>query len=157
MVIVWLVLGVALLLFEMHTVAFYALFPSIGAFAAAVVALLAPDAIPVQIITAVIVSIIGVIAVRPLMSRTFNHPRGAQVAHGVHGGLVGQEAVTLDEVGVAHSLGHARLAGERWLAVSGVGASIPAGTRVLVQKIQGTTLVVLPVSELYGDTGEEFT
>jgi membrane-bound ClpP family serine protease len=67
------------------------------------------------------------------------------VARGVHGGLTGQEAVTLDEVTDAHRVGHVRLAGEKWLAVSGGGGLIAAGTTVLVAAVQGTTLVVWPV------------
>ena len=48
-------------------------------------------------------------------------------------------------VGALDQVGHVRLAGERWLAVSGSGTPIPAGTRVLVTAVEGTTLVVWPV------------
>ncbi|HEV3227549.1 MAG TPA: NfeD family protein, partial [Acidimicrobiales bacterium] len=63
---------------------------------------------------------------------------------GVHGGLVGQEAVTLDEVGDQHHLGHIRLAGERWLATTS-GPNIDAGRSVFVTAVRGTTLEVWPV------------
>jgi membrane-bound ClpP family serine protease len=82
------------------------------------------------------------------MSRAFAHRREGHVARGVHGGLVGQEALTLDEVGDSPRFGHVRLVGERWLAVSGSGAAIPADTPVLVTAVQGTTLVVWPVDGL---------
>jgi membrane-bound ClpP family serine protease len=65
----------------------------------------------------------------------------------VHGGLVGQEALALDQIGGEHSIGHVRLAGERWLAVSG-GPAIRAGTPVLVTALRGTTLIVWPVDSL---------
>jgi membrane-bound ClpP family serine protease len=78
------------------------------------------------------------------------HRRGAQVARGVHGGLTGQPALTLDVVGESHLVGHVRLAGERWLAVSGDDSPIPAGTTVVVVGVQGTTLVVYPMGD---DTG----
>jgi hypothetical protein len=42
-------------------------------------------------------------------------------------------------------VGHVRLAGERWRAVSGAEVAIPAGTPVLVTAVEGTTLVVWPV------------
>jgi membrane protein implicated in regulation of membrane protease activity len=147
MVIAWVVLGVALLLFEMHHMAFYALFGAIGALAAAVVAAFLPDAIVLQGLVAVVLTIVGVVAARPYVSRVFHHHRGGHVTRGVHGGLVGQEAVTLDEVGDDHSIGHVRLAGERWLAVSG-GTNIPAGTPVLVTGLRGTTLIVWPVDAI---------
>jgi membrane-bound ClpP family serine protease len=75
------------------------------------------------------------------------------VARGVHGGLVGQEVITVDLVGDAHRAGHVRLAGERWLAVSATGTAIPADTPVLVTAVEGTTLHVLPLKSL--EEGEE--
>jgi membrane protein implicated in regulation of membrane protease activity len=144
MIFVWIVIGVALLFFELHHLAFFALFGSIGAFAAAIVAAVADDAIGAQVVVAIVVSILGVVAVRPFVSRAFEHRRGGRVAHGVHGGIVGEQAITLDEVGDAHEVGHVRLAGERWLAISEAGR-IPAGTKVLVMGVRGTTLLVWPV------------
>ena len=151
MVIAWVVLGVALLLFEMHHMAFYALFGAIGALAAAVIAAFLPDAILLQGLVAVVLTVVGVVVARPFVSRAFHQHRGGHVTRGVHGGLVGQEAVTLDEVGDEHSIGHVRLAGERWLAISG-GTNIPAGTPVLVTALRGTTLIVWPVDTIDGPT-----
>jgi membrane protein implicated in regulation of membrane protease activity len=149
MVIAWVALGVGLLLFEMHHMAFYALFGAIGALAAAVVAVFLPDAVALQVVVAVVLTVVGVVAARPWVSRVFHHQHSGHVTRGVHGGLVGQEAVTLDEVGDEHSIGHVRLAGERWLAVSG-GTPIPAGTPVLVTALRGTTLIVWPVDSIDG-------
>jgi membrane protein implicated in regulation of membrane protease activity len=141
-----LVFGIVLLLVELHHLAFFALFVAVGAFVATLVALVAPDAYLAQGAAAVSVSIIGVVAIRPYAERAYrSHRRSGHVAHGVHGGLIGAEAVTLDPVGDAHDVGHVRLAGERWLAVSGGGADrIPSGTRVVVTAVHGTTLTVWP-------------
>jgi membrane protein implicated in regulation of membrane protease activity len=148
MVIAWVALGVGLLLFEMHHMAFYALFGAIGAAAAAAVAVFLPEAIALQVIVAIILTVVGVIAARPYVSKAFaRRYHGGHVTRGVHGGLVGQEALTLDDVGDDHSIGHVRLAGERWLAVSG-GPPIPAGTPVLVTALRGTTLIVWPVDSI---------
>jgi membrane protein implicated in regulation of membrane protease activity len=145
-VVAWFVLAVGLLLFELHHLAFYALFGAIGGLVAAVVALVAPTAIGAQAGIAVVVSVAGVVLARPFVSRAYERRHHvSQVARGVHGGLVGQEAVTLDDVGDAHAVGHVRLVGERWLAVSGAAGTIPAGTTVLVTQVRGTTLVVLPL------------
>jgi membrane protein implicated in regulation of membrane protease activity len=144
-IVVWLVLGVALLLFELHHMAFYVLFVGVGALAAAGVALVAPDAVALQAGTCVAVAAAGIVLMRPYLAKVFHRRTdNLHVARGVHGGLVGQEAITLDEVGQAHHVGHVRLAGERWLAVSGAG-TIPAGTPVLVMSVQGTTLQVWPL------------
>lgn len=148
MLVAWLVLGVVLLLFELHHLAFYVLFGAIGSFAAAGVAAFAPSAIALQAVVAIVLSIVGVVAVRPYVSRAFHHEHGGHVARGVHGGLVGQEALTLDAVGARGQLGHVRLAGERWLAVSGSGQELPPGTAVVVTAVEGTTLWVWPAEAL---------
>jgi membrane protein implicated in regulation of membrane protease activity len=143
-VLVWVLLFVVLILFELHHLAFYALFVAVGCLAAAAVAVVAPDAIAVQVVMATVVSIAGVVLARPYVSSTFHHHRGGHVALGVHGGLVGQEALTLDEVGDTGHAGHVRLAGERWLATTG-GPRIAAGSSVVVTAVRGTTLEVWPV------------
>jgi membrane protein implicated in regulation of membrane protease activity len=142
-VLVWLVLFMALLFFELHHMAFYALFGAVGAFAAGIVALLAPDAIALQLMVSLVVAFAGVILIRPYVSRVFHQHRGGHVAIGVHGGLVGQQAVTLDEIGDIHQVGHVRLAGERWLATTD-GPKIGPGRTVVVTALQGTTLQVWP-------------
>ena len=61
-----------------------------------------------------------------MMSEAFHRRHeGKPLGRGVHGTLVGEEVLTLDAVGDAHHLGHVRLAGERWLAVSGSGTADP--------------------------------
>jgi membrane protein implicated in regulation of membrane protease activity len=145
MVVAWLVFATILFLFELHHLAFYALFGAIGALAAAVVAFFAPTAIVAQVAVAIVAALGGVVMVRPFVSRAFASRRGGHVARGVHGGLAGQQAITLDDVIDREHVGHVRLAGERWLAVSGSGERIGAGTPVLVVAVEGTTLVVWPL------------
>jgi membrane protein implicated in regulation of membrane protease activity len=145
-VVAWLVIGVLLLLFESRHLAFYALFGAVGAFAAAIVAGVVPDEIFLQAIVGGAVTAIGILTVRPHISRSFEQHRGGKVARGVHGGLVGEEAITLDAVGGAHELGHVRLAGERWLAYT-EGRPLAAGTRVMVMAVRGTTLLVWPADD----------
>jgi len=147
-VVVWLVIGFLLVLVELHHLAFFALFAALGSFAAALVAVVAPDAIALQGGVGVAVAATGVVAVRPFVSRAFASRRQGHVVRGVHGGIVGNEAITLDAVGDAHRGGHVRLTGERWLAVSGSGRAIGPDTTVIVTAVQGTTLVVWPLDDL---------
>lgn len=144
MVLVWVVLFVVLVLIELHHLAFYSLFVAVGCLAAAVVAVFVPDAIALQAVVAAVVSVAGVVLARPYVSNAFHRHRGGHVATGVHGGIVGQEAWTLDQVGSTHAAGHVRLAGERWLAITG-GPPIEPGRQVLVTAVRGTTLEVWPV------------
>ena len=145
MAIAWIVIGVVLLAVELHHLAFYSLFAAIGCFGAAVVALFAPEAIALQVLTAVILAGAGIVLVRGRVSEAITHRHAGDHARGVHGGLVGQEVRTLDVVGDTTQVGHVRLAGERWRAVSGGDHPIPAGTLVLVTAVEGTTLIVWPV------------
>jgi membrane-bound ClpP family serine protease len=85
--------------------------------------------------------------VRPFVSKALDARRTGHVIRGVHGGIVGLEAVTLDEVGDVHRSGHVRLTGERWLAISGGGQPIPPDSTVVVTAVRGTTLVVWPLDE----------
>jgi membrane protein implicated in regulation of membrane protease activity len=151
MVAIWIVGGLALLAVELHTVAFYAVFIAVGCFAAGLLALFVPDsAVWVQAVLAAIVSLIGLVAIRPFASRTFLHGSGGVVSRGVHGGLVGQEALTLDSVGDEHHPGHVQLASERWLAVTDSGQPLGADTAVTVAAVRGTTLLVRPLNQTAG-------
>jgi membrane protein implicated in regulation of membrane protease activity len=150
MVVAWLAVAVVLALFELRHLAFYALFGAIGCLAALAVALVAPSAVALQAGVAVAVAAAGVAGVRPMVSRAFETRHTGPAVRGVHGGLIGQQALTLDEVGDEHHPGHLRMAGERWLAVNGGLGAIPAGTTVVVTAVRGTTLTVLPVDGIGG-------
>jgi len=64
----------------------------------------------------------------------------------VHGGLVGQQVVTLDPVAMPPR--RSRTAGRRTLAaVSGNGELLDAHTPVLVTAVEGTTLIVWPLRD----------
>ena len=145
MLFAWIGFALVLAYFELHHQAFYAVFAAVGALAAAAVAFFAPEAIVAQFGAAAVVTAVGVGAVRPLAKNAFQtrHSVG-HVARGVHGGLIGQEAVTIDQVGNSHHVGHVRLAGESWLAVTPSGV-IAADTPVYVAAVQGTTLEVWPL------------
>jgi membrane protein implicated in regulation of membrane protease activity len=141
MVIVWVLIAVALLGFELHHLAFFALFGSIGALAAGLVAAIAPDALLAQLAVGVLVAGLGVVLARPRMSRAFAKVGPGVRIGGVHGGLVLARGITLDEVGDGPA-GHVKLLGERWLATSADGTTIPAQTPVIVTQVVGTTLTV---------------
>ena len=148
MAIVWIVVTVLLLAVELHHLAFYALFAAAGTLAAAIVAVIAPSAIAVQIVVGTIVAVVGLFAVRPYVSSAVARRRSDQNIQGVHGGLVGARGVTLDEVGHMH-IGHIRLLGENWLAVTADDESIPPATHVIVTKVVGTTLTVRSIDGIW--------
>jgi membrane protein implicated in regulation of membrane protease activity len=147
--LIWALLGVVLLAVEMHHLAFFAMFGAAGAFAAAITAALVPTGIPLQILVAIVVAAVGLVAVRPHMSRAFARRGPGLVIGGVHGGLVGAKGITTDEVGPQPG-GHVRLLGENWLAATATfSPPIPPATHVVVTAVVGTTLTVTPAYEEY--------
>ena len=67
----WIVTAVVLVAVELHSIAFFALFGAAGAAAAAVVAFISPDAIALQIVVAIAVGIVGILMLRPYVSKAF--------------------------------------------------------------------------------------
>ena len=146
MAVVWVAVAAGLVLFELHHLAFFALFGASGATAAAGVALVAPDAYAAQLGVGVAVTVLGIWLVRPYVSEVYERRHHAvHVAKGVHGGLIGHEAVTLDHVGGVSAKGHVRFVGERWLAHAVGDEPIGVGERVLIVAVEGTTLLVAPL------------
>jgi inner membrane protein len=147
MLVLWVIAGLVLLAVELHTVAFYAVFLAVGSFAAAILVLFFPDSpVWLQAVVAAIAAIAGMLALRPFVSRAFQQRHEGVVSRGVHGGLVGQEALTLDTVGDEHHPGHVLLASERWLAVTDGTRPLDKDQAVNVAAVRGTTLLVRPLS-----------
>ena len=142
--VIWFVVALGLLIVELHTVSFFAIFLAAGAFAAGLVALVEPDlAIWIPAVVAAAVAMAGVVLVRPFLNRRLR-PRGEPAPMpGVHGGFIGQRALAIDEIGDELHPGHVRLAGETWMAFSDH-QPIATGAPVIVTAVRGTTLAVRP-------------
>ncbi len=145
LVAVWAVVGLALLVAEIASSTFFAVFLAAGAFAAALLAFILPDSpLPIQAVVGVIVAVIGVVVVRPSLSRRLLRRQPGSIGPGVHGGFVGQRALALDEIGDQLHPGHVRLVGETWLAITHEPAPIGPDAPVVITEVRGTTLVVRP-------------
>jgi membrane protein implicated in regulation of membrane protease activity len=145
---IWFLIAAGLLVVEITTTTFYAVFLAVGAAAAGLVAWLLPDSPTwAYALVAFVVSLAGVVIVRPMLGRRLQRRGAGAITPGVHGGFVGQRALTLDEVGDELHPGHIRLAGETWLAVSETHVAIDPNQSVIVGAVRGTTLVVRPAGE----------
>lgn len=136
MVIAWVLAALAFAVVEVATVAFYAAFLTIGAAAAALTALFGGDPL-IQAVVFLVVSGVGIIAIRPLMLER----RVARVVSGAQG-MVGQSVLVTEAIKSEHERGHVVVAGETWPAVSADGQPIKADSTVTVVEIRGATLVV---------------
>jgi membrane protein implicated in regulation of membrane protease activity len=143
----WFAAALGLLVIELATTSFFAVFLAAGTFAAGVVAFAVPDmALWIQAVVAIAVAMAGVVIVRPFLSRRLHSHGDRPLTPGVHGGFVGQRALAIDDIGDQLHPGHVRLAGETWMAFSDEHLAIPTGASVMVTAVRGTTLAVRPAS-----------
>ena len=143
--LVWLVAGLLLVGLEVHTAAFFAIFLAAGAFAATIASAVGAS-IWLSAVVFAGVAIGGVVLARPsLLRQSQRHAAPRLALPGSSDNLVGSFALTVDAVGDEHHPGHARLAGERWLAVTTEPGGVAANTQVMVVEVRGTTLVVMPL------------
>lgn len=143
MTVFWLVAGVVFLGIEVLTLVFFALFVALGMFAAALAAGMGAEGWQQVAVFAGVV-MVGVLAARPPLMRALRSRTEPMTLPGVQR-LVGQQAVTVDEVGDAHHPGHALLAGERWLAITDAPQPLGPDVSVTVAEVRGTTLLVRPL------------
>jgi len=151
MILAWLVAAVALLLAEVITSAFFAVFLAAGAGAAGLVAALISN-VPLEVAVFGAVSLGGVVVGRPALLRMVNRRSQLPLLPGV-GQLVGQVAIAADQIGDEHHPGHALLAGERWLAVTDLPEPLVADQQVVIVAVRGTTLLVRPTHPLPAASG----
>ena len=143
--VAWLVVGLLLVALEVHSQAFFAIFLAAGAFAATIVTAVG---VPIWLSAIVFagVSLGGTLFIRPGLKRLSDRHIGPRLElPGSSDSLVGSRALTIDPVGDEHHPGHARLAGERWLAVTEEPGGVAPETQVMVVEVRGTTLVVMPL------------
>ena len=142
---IWLVVAVGATLGEISVAGSFALAPfAVAAFAAAVVSFAGLPVVAgwlVFVVTSVVLSA----ALRPLARRLdASTPRTAIGSNR----WAGREAVVLREIPAGTGeTGLIRLDREEWRAESLTGDRIAAGSTVLVSRVDGTRLVVVPISE----------
>lgn len=136
----WIVLGAVLAIAEMFTVTLVLIMFAAGAFAAAVAAALGAD-VPVQAAVFAIVSVLSLVAVRPVIKR---HRRSAaetgDAPFGVEA-IEGSTGLVLEKVDADRGL--VKIDGEMWSARSYDATQvIEPGQRVRVIEVKGATAMV---------------
>ena len=148
---IWLTAAVGFALGELALAGSFFLAPfAVGAGAAAVASFLG---LPIGISWAVFlaVSFVSFAAFRPLARRL--DLRAPQSSVGA-GRWVNREAVVIREI-AANGRGAVQLDREEWTAESFSGDRIPVGSRVLVNRVEGTRLVVMPLEYPELDPGSD--
>lgn len=138
----WIIAGILLIIVEMLTYTFFAASFGVAALVTAYVA--SKDVgLTWELATFVIASTVCVFAVRPLFTeliykRSENKP--VLVA-----ALIGQGGTVVDEIEPQGGHGRVKTGGEEWRALATDARGIPAGARVEIVSVQGSTLTVKPV------------
>jgi membrane protein implicated in regulation of membrane protease activity len=138
----WLVVAVVLVVAELMTMAFAAIFLAAGAAAAALAAALGVSPVG-QAIVFGLVSLLGMVGVRPLLIRYRDRRKGGTFRSGAEA-MIGQTATVVEASPGRQAWGHVRIAGESWPAVSRDGSPLQEGEEVVVIELRQTSLVVAP-------------
>jgi len=139
----WVIVAIAFAVAEVLTVAFFAVFITIGALGAAVVSLLGFGLL-VQAIVLGVLGVAGIMIARPFLVERLHIGRPA-LRSGADS-MVGQQAVLLEPILGVGQPGHVKIAGELWPALTEDGSPVAANTLIVVTALRSTTLLVRPAS-----------
>jgi membrane protein implicated in regulation of membrane protease activity len=135
----WVIVAVAFAVVEVMTVAFFAVFITIGALGAAVVSLLGFNLL-VQAIVLGVLGVAGILVARPYLVDRLHI--GRPTLRSGADSMVGQQAVLLEPILGVGQPGHLKIAGELWPALTDDGSAVPVNTLVVVTALRSTTLIV---------------
>ena len=135
--ICWLAVFVLLIVIELATMGLTTIWFAGGAVAGFIASMLGANVV-IQAVVFFVVSIVLLIFTRPFAVRYINSNKTKTNIDG----LIGQEALVLEEINNIRETGCARLEGKEWTARSVEDTVIPADTVVIVERIEGVKLIV---------------
>ena len=135
--ICWLVVFILLILIELATMGLTTIWFAGGAVAGFVASMLGANVV-IQAAAFFTVSILLLFFTRPFAVRYINSNKTKTNVDG----LIGQEALVLEEINNIRETGCARLEGKEWTARSMNDTVIPKDTVVTVERIEGVKLIV---------------
>lgn len=141
---IWIIACLVFLILEMLVSGFFVVCISIGCLAAALVSLIAGATLIHQLAALAIATFIMFIAVRPFATKIL-HAKGKQIETNVDA-LIGKRGIVIEKINPTESSGRVKI-GEDWKAMSANNTVIDKGQIVEVEKVEGTTLIVKPLSK----------
>ena len=135
--ICWLAVCVLLIVIELASMGLTTIWFAGGAVAGFIASMLGANVV-IQAVVFFVVSIVLLIFTRPFAVRYINSNKTKTNIDG----LIGQEALVLEEINNIRETGCARLEGKEWTARSVDDTVIPADTVVIVERIEGVKLIV---------------
>ncbi len=133
---IWVIIGVVLLILEIFTTSFYAIFFGIGALVTALFVYLGlAEELPTQVIIFALSSIVSLLFFRKRILELFTKNSSDFKE------IIDEFAKVSKEI-PAHGEGKVIYRGSDWIAYRADGKSIQEGTKVLIKKIDGIKLIV---------------
>jgi len=147
--LLWFIAAIIFFVIEVLTPTFFVVCFGIGSLAAMLISFPFPghDYIWIQLLFFVVFSIVSFFTIRPLAKkiRKNNPGNGTNVDS-----LYSTVGVVIRQVGPGMQLGHVKILGNIWRALSIDGTLLPVDVRVRVLKIDGTTLYVRSIGRSEG-------
>ena len=141
--IIWAVLIVVFLLVEAATAGLTSIWFALGAAAALILSLIAPDTVIWQTALFIVVSAVTLVLTHPIAKKYVNSRVKATNADRV----IGSTATVTQTIDNVAGTGEVSVSGRIWTARGGSEDVIEAGTLVKVQAISGVKLIVAPAEE----------
>lgn len=135
--IMWFIAMVVFMVLELSTVSLTCIWFALGALAALIAALCGAP-IWLQVVWFLVVSILALIATRPLVKKYINDkttPTNADM-------LIGQSCVVMEPISNLSETGAVKVGGKVWTARSEDGTIFAPGERVVAVRIEGVKLIV---------------
>lgn len=136
----WFILGLVLLLLELVIPGFVIIFFGIGAWATALLCLVANPGFNLQAIVFAITSVLSLIALRKMLQKRYFYT-DSKLSDKVEDEFTGKEAVALSDI-LPGKTGRVEFKGTTWKAESDI--EIPEGQAVIIKKIDNVKLIVEP-------------
>lgn len=141
--IAWLIILAVLVIIELLTMGLTTIWFAGGALVAAILAMFGTP-LWVQIIAALVVSIILLLTTRPIAVKHFNKDRERTNVES----LIGHAAIVIGEIDNLKGIGQVNVGGQEWSARSTADSVvIPVGTVVAIKNISGVKLIVEPTAD----------
>lgn len=137
-IIIWFVVFIVMVIIELVSPALVSIWFALGALVTLIASLIGLDSIVWQFVLFVIVSVIALIATRPLAKKYLKskqQPTNADM-------LIGRDGQCIVAIDNLKSQGRVKIDGMEWTAREADGLEIPEGATVTVTGIEGVKLIV---------------
>ena len=141
--VLWVVLAAVLIVIELNTTQMICLWFAIGALFGALASFVGAP-LPLQILIFLVCSVVSLFAGRPLLNEKILPKKSRDIGAER---IIGKTGVVQEEINNRQESGRVYADGLLWTARSEDGTLIPAGTNVLVLRLEGVKLIVKPKLE----------